>query len=229
MFFHPMDFLIIIAFALSLWASFRVRGTFNKWSEVPVYSGMTGAEAARRMLDANGLYNVPVEAVPGALTDHYDPMSRVVRLSEPVYYQNSISAVAVACHEVGHAVQHEVHYPMLVARHKMFPVVNFASGIAPILILAGFFFQQLPWLLGLGILFFSCAVAFQLITLPVEFNASSRARDMMIAEGFITNEEERGVAKVLNAAALTYVAAALISVLELLKYIMIFTGRNNDE
>ncbi|MGG1518359.1 zinc metallopeptidase [Paenibacillus oryzisoli] len=229
MFFHPMDFLIIIAFALSLWASFRVRGTFNKWSEVPVYSGMTGAQAARRMLDANGLYNVPVEAVPGALTDHYDPMSRVVRLSEPVYYQNSISAVAVACHEVGHAVQHEVHYPMLVARHKMFPVVNFASGIAPILILAGFFFQQLPWLLGLGILFFSCAVAFQLITLPVEFNASSRARDMMIAEGFITNEEERGVAKVLNAAALTYVAAALISVLELLKYIMIFTGRNNDE
>lgn len=229
MFFHPMDFLIIIAFGLSLWASFRVRGTFNKWSEVPIYSGMTGAQAARRMLDANGLYDVPVEAVPGTLSDHYDPIARVVRLSEPVYYQSSISAVAVACHEVGHAIQHQVHYPMLVARHRMFPVVNFASGVAPLLILAGFFFQQIPWLLGLGIIFFAAAVAFQLVTLPVEFNASSRARDLMIAEGFISNEEERGVAKVLNAAALTYVAAALISVLELLKYIMIFNGRNNDD
>lgn len=229
MFFHPMDFLIIIAFGLSLWASFRVRGTFNKWSEVPIYSGMTGAQAARRMLDANGLYDVPVEAVPGTLTDHYDPITRVVRLSEPVYYQSSISAVAVACHEVGHAIQHQVHYPMLVARHRMFPVVNFASGVAPLLILAGFFFQQIPWLLGLGIIFFAAAVAFQLVTLPVEFNASSRARDLMIAEGFISNEEERGVAKVLNAAALTYVAAALISVLELLKYIMIFNGRNSDD
>lgn len=229
MFFHPMDFLIIIAFGLSMWASFRVRGTFNKWSNVPVYSGMTGAEAARRMLDANGLYDVPVEAVPGTLTDHYDPMARTVRLSEPVYYQSSISAVSVACHEVGHAIQHQVHYPMLVARHKMFPVVNFASGVAPILILAGFFFQQIPWLLGAGIIFFAAAVAFQLVTLPVEFNASSRARDEMVAQGFISNEEERGVAKVLNAAALTYVAAALISVLELLKYIMIFNGRNNDD
>ncbi|MDR6548920.1 zinc metallopeptidase [Paenibacillus qinlingensis] len=229
MFFHPMDFLIIIAFALSMWASFRVRGTFNKWSNVPVYSGMTGAEAARRMLDANGLYDVPVEAVPGTLTDHYDPTARTVRLSEPVYFQSSISAVSVACHEVGHAIQHQVHYPMLVARHKMFPVVNFASGVAPILILAGFFFQQIPWLLGVGIIFFAAAVAFQLVTLPVEFNASSRARDEMVAQGFISNEEERGVAKVLNAAALTYVAAALISVLELLKYLMIFNGRNNDD
>lgn len=229
MFFHPMDFLIIIAFGLSLWASFRVRGTFNKWSEVPVYSGMTGAQAARRMLDANGLYDVPVEAVQGTLTDHYDPIARVVRLSEPVYYESSISAVSVACHEVGHAIQHKVHYPMLVMRHQMFPVVNFASGVAPILILAGFFFQQIPWLLGIGILFFAAAVAFQLVTLPVEFNASSRARELMVAEGFISNEEERGVAKVLNAAALTYVAAALISVLELLKYIMIFNSRSNDD
>lgn len=228
-FFHPMEFPILIAFGLSLWASFRVRGTFNKWSKVPIYSGMSGAQAARRMLDANGLYDVPVEAVPGTLSDHYDPLARVVRLSEPVYYESSISAVAVACHEVGHAIQHQVHYPMLVARHRMFPVVNFASGVAPLLILAGFFFQQIPWLLGLGIIFFAAAVAFQLVTLPVEFNASSRARDLMIAEGFISNEEERGVAKVLNAAALTYVAAALISVLELLKYIMIFNGRNSDD
>jgi Zn-dependent membrane protease YugP len=228
MFFHPMDFLILIAFGLSLWASFRVRGTFKHWSEVPIQSGMTGYQAARRMLDANGLYEIAVEAVPGSLTDHYDPIARVVRLSEPVYYQSTISAISVACHEVGHAIQHKVHYPMLVLRHQIFPVANFASGVAPFLILAGFLFQSIPYLLGLGILFFSAAVAFQLVTLPVEFNASSRARDLMVAEGFITNQEERGVAKVLNAAALTYVAAALISVLELLKYIMIFNNRNND-
>jgi Zn-dependent membrane protease YugP len=228
MFFHPMDFLIIIAFGLSLWASFRVRGTFNKWSAVPIQSGMTGYQAARRMLDANGLYDIAVEAVPGALSDHYDPIARAVRLSEPVYYQSSISAVSVACHEVGHAIQHKVHYPMLSLRHQMFPVVNFASGVAPLLIIAGFIFQQLPFLLLFGIIFFAAAVAFQLVTLPVEFNASSRARDLMVAEGYITNQEESGVAKVLNAAALTYVAAALISVLELLKYIMIFNSRNND-
>ncbi|MDO3678372.1 zinc metallopeptidase [Paenibacillus ehimensis] len=227
MFFHPMDFLIIIAFILSIWAQFRVKGTFNKWSEVPVQSGMTGYEAARRMLDSNGLYDVPVEPIPGALTDHYDPIARTVRLSEPVYYESTISAVSVACHEVGHAIQHKVNYPMLVARHRMFPVVNIASGIAPLLLIAGFLFQW-TGLLGLGIIFFSAAVAFQLVTLPVEFNASNRARDLMVAEGFITNDEERGVAKVLNAAALTYVAAALISLLELIKYIMIFTNRSDD-
>ncbi len=226
MFFHPMDFLIIIAFILSLVAQFRVKGTFNKWSEVPVQSGMTGYEAARRMLDANGLHDVPVEPIPGALTDHYDPIARTVRLSEPVYYESTISAVSVACHEVGHAIQHKVNYPMLVARHRMFPVVNIASGIAPLLLIAGFLFHW-TGLLGLGIIFFSAAVAFQLVTLPVEFNASNRARDLMVAEGFITNDEERGVAKVLNAAALTYVAAALISLLELIKYIMIFTNRED--
>ncbi|NBC67933.1 zinc metallopeptidase [Paenibacillus sacheonensis] len=222
MFFHPMDFLIIIAFALSIWAQFRVRGTFNRWSEVPTASGITGYQAARMMLDRNGLHDVPVEPVPGTLSDHYDPIHRVVRLSEHVYYENSISGVSVACHEVGHAIQHKEHYPMLALRHRIFPVVNFASGVAPFLLIAGFLFHA-TGLIGLGIIFFSCAVAFQLVTLPVEFNASSRARDLMVAEGFITNDEERGVAKVLNAAALTYVAAALISLLELIKYIMIFT------
>ncbi|MBM7563711.1 Zn-dependent membrane protease YugP [Paenibacillus sacheonensis] len=217
-----MDFLIIIAFALSIWAQFRVRGTFNRWSEVPTASGITGYQAARMMLDRNGLHDVPVEPVPGTLSDHYDPIHRVVRLSEHVYYENSISGVSVACHEVGHAIQHKEHYPMLALRHRIFPVVNFASGVAPFLLIAGFLFHA-TGLIGLGIIFFSCAVAFQLVTLPVEFNASSRARDLMVAEGFITNDEERGVAKVLNAAALTYVAAALISLLELIKYIMIFT------
>jgi len=228
MFFHPMDFLILIAFGLSIWASFRVRGTFNRWSEVRALSGLTGYEAARRLLDANGLYDVPVEATPGALTDHYDPISRVVRLSEPVYYESTISAISVACHEVGHAIQHKVAYPMLTLRHRMFPVVNFASGVAPFMLLAGFLMAWSGMIL-LGIIFFSAAVAFQLVTLPVEFNASSRARDLMIAEGFISNEEERGVAKVLNAAALTYVAAALVSLLQLLKFIMIFAGGRSEE
>jgi len=217
---------ILLAFGLSLWAQFRVKGTFNKWAKVQNLYGLTGHDAARRMLDANGLYDVPIEPVRGALTDHYDPIHRVVRLSEPVYYESSISAVAVACHEVGHAIQHKQKYPMLVLRHRMFPVVNFASGVAPFLLLAGFLFGALN-LIGLGIIFFSAAVLFQIVTLPVEFNASARARELMVSEGFITNAEERGVAKVLNAAALTYVAAALISLLELIKFIMIFA--NNRE
>lgn len=223
MFFHPMDFLIIIAFFVSIWAQFRVKGTFKKWSTVGISSGMTGYEAARRMLDNNGLHDVPIEPVPGVLSDHYDPIHRVVRLSEPVYYESSVSAVSVACHEVGHAIQHKYAYPALVLRHRMFPLVNFTSGIAPLLLIAGFIFNAMNLVL-VGIIFFAAAVAFQLVTLPVEFNASSRARELMISEGFITNDEERGVAKVLNAAALTYVAAALISLLELLKFIMIFLG-----
>ncbi|WP_106766310.1 zinc metallopeptidase [Paenibacillus faecalis] len=225
-YFDPMLILIIIAFILTLVAQFRVKGTFNKWAQVENSSGMTGYDAARHMLDSNGLHDVPIEPVRGALTDHYDPIQRVVRLSEPVYYERSIAAVSVACHEVGHAIQHKVKYPMLVARHKMFPVVNFASGIAPFLLLAGFFFQAVN-LIGLGIIFFSAAVAFQLVTLPVEYNASNRARDIMVSEGYISNEEERGVSKVLNAAALTYVAAALLSLLELIRYILIFV--NNRE
>lgn len=232
LFFHPMDFLIIIAFGISMWAQFRVKGTFNRWAQVPVQSGMTGYEAARRMLDSNGLHDVPIEPVRGALTDHYDPLKRVVRLSEPVYYERSISAVAVACHEVGHAIQHQVHYPMLVARHRIFPLVRFTSGSAPFLIIAGFLLgiaSGIGYQLALiGIIFFSVAVLFQLITLPVEFNASSRARDLMVSEGFVTREEEGGIAKVLNAAALTYVAAALISMLELIKFIMIFTSANRE-
>jgi len=226
MLFHPMDILIFIAFGLSLWAQFRVKGTFNKFADVPTSSGLTGAEAARRMLDANGLTSVPVEHIPGTLTDHYDPMSRVVRLSDPVYFGNSIASLSVACHEVGHAIQHKVSYPMLVARHRIFPVVNLVSGVAPLLLIAGLLFHM-SGLLLFGIIFFSAAVAFQLITLPVEFNASSRAKELMVSMGFIRNSEEGGASKVLGAAALTYVAAALISVLELAKYIMIF--RSSDD
>jgi Zn-dependent membrane protease YugP len=227
-YFHPLiDPLIFLAFGLSIWAQFRVKGTFNKYSQVPTFTGMTGYQAARSLLDANGLHDVQIEPVPGSLSDHYDPIHRVVRLSEPVYSQSTISAVAVACHEVGHAIQHKESYPMLVARHRIFPIVNLTSSVAPWLILVGILFTQNNTLLGLGIIFFSFAVLFQLITLPVEFNASSRARQLMLAQGYVSSEEEAGVAKVLNAAALTYLAAALISVLELLKYVMMFMNRRD--
>ncbi|MEW4369052.1 zinc metallopeptidase [Paenibacillus kandeliae] len=218
--------LIIAAFGLTIWAQFKVKGTFNKFSEVPNMRGISGYQAARHMLDSNGLQDVPIEPVQGTLSDHYDPVNRVVRLSEPVYYGTSISSVAVACHEIGHAIQHKQHYPMLKLRHRMFPVVNFTSGIAPFLLLAGFLFSSFN-LIGLGVIFFSAAVAFQLVTLPVEFNASNRARDIMVAEGYVTQDEERNVGKVLNAAALTYVAAALLSVLELARYLFLLFG-NRD-
>ena len=221
---NGMFVLVIIDFLLSLWAQFRVKGTFRQWSDVPNQKGMTGYDAARHMLDSNGLHDVPIEPVRGTLSDHYDPINRVVRLSEPVYYEKSISALSVACHEVGHAIQHKESYPMLALRHRIFPIVNFASGLAPLLLIAGFLFNAMN-LVGIGIIFFSVTVAFQLITLPVEFNASNRAREILVSEGYIRNEEEKGVAKVLNAAALTYVAAALISLLELIRYIGIFNSR----
>lgn len=227
MYYNVMFIPIILAFALTIWAQVRVKSTFNKYSEVPNTYGLTGREAARRMLDANGLYDVPIEPVSGRLSDHYDPIKRVVRLSEPVYHESSISAVAVACHEVGHAIQHKEAYPMLVLRHRMFPFVNFASGIAPFMLLAGFLFGAFN-LVGLGIIFFSAAVLFQLVTLPVEFDASNRARRIMLSNGLASNQDEQGVAKVLNAAALTYVAAALVSLLELLRLILMFVGNNRD-
>ncbi|KIV54672.1 peptidase [Aneurinibacillus migulanus] len=219
--------LILAAFALTIWAQFKVKGNFNKFSQVPARSGMSGAEVARRILDDNGLYQVPVEPIPGKLTDHFDPISNVVRLSEPVYYGNSISSISVAAHEVGHAIQHKEGYSMLVLRHRMFPAVNITSGIAPFLLLAGVFFKMTNLLL-IGIIFFSLAVAFQLVTLPVEFNASSRAKRLMLAEGFVAGDEKRGVDKVLGAAALTYVASTLVAVMQLLEYIWIFTSNNED-
>ncbi|MRX52497.1 peptidase [Bacillus idriensis] len=221
MFFHPMDILVFAAFGLALWAQAKVKSNFNKWSKVQASSGLTGMEVARRILDHHGLHHVPVEPVRGTLSDHYDPTKKTVRLSEPVYGGQSIAAISVAAHEVGHAVQHKEAYGALTLRHKMFRVVSISSGIAPFLLIGGFLLGSLN-LIGLGIIFFSAAVAFQLVTLPVEFNASRRAKDFMIAEGIIRNEEERGVNKVLGAAALTYVAAALISLFELLKFIMIF-------
>jgi Zn-dependent membrane protease YugP len=227
MFFTPFTIVILLAFAVSMWAQYRVKGTFKKFAKVPASTGITGAEAARRMLDANGLSHIPVQRAPGKLTDHYNPLTKSVHLSDPVYAGHSIASLSVACHEVGHAIQDKVKYPMLVARHRMFPVVNFSSGIAPFLLLGGFFFK-ISGLLLLGIILFSAAVAFQLVTLPVEFNASNRAKDLMIKMGFIRNNEESGVNRVLGAAALTYVAAAVMALAQLLEYVWIFAGQRED-
>lgn len=216
-----MIILVLVAFALTIWAQFKVKGTFKKFTSEIASSGMTGAEVARRILDQNGLHDIPVEPVPGKLTDHYDPMARAVRLSEPVYYENSISAVSVAAHECGHAIQHKEAYGALVLRHKMFPVTNFASGIAPLLLIAGLFLKM-GGLFLIGIILFSAAVAFQIVTLPVEFNASSRAKNILLSQGMISNLEERGVSKVLNAAAMTYVAATLYAIMELIHFIFLF-------
>lgn len=228
MFFHPMDILIFITLGISIWAQYRVKGNFNKWAEVATKTGLSGAETARRILDSNGLYNIPIEVVPGTLSDHYDPVKKVVRLSETVYYGRSIASVSVAAHEIGHAIQHQQSYAALMLRHKIFPIANIASGIAPFLFIGGLLLQQLS-LIGIGIVFFSAAVAFQLVTLPVEFDASKRARNLMLAEGILYNEEEHGVKKVLNAAALTYVAGALMALFELIKFIMIFMQGNSEE
>ncbi|SMO49773.1 zinc metallopeptidase [Melghirimyces algeriensis] len=216
-----MLLLVFAAFGLVIWAQFRVKGSFKKWSKVRASSGMTGYEVARRILDDHGLHDVGVEPVRGQLTDHYDPITRTVRLSEPVYHSDSISAISVASHECGHAIQHKEAYGALVLRHRMFPVSNFASGIAPFLLIGGLLLGASD-LFGLGILLYAVAVAFQVVTLPVEFNASSRARAIMVNEGFIRNEEERGVGKVLNAAALTYVASTLYALLELFRFVLLF-------
>lgn len=221
-----IELLIYAAFGLSLWAQFKVKGNYNTWSRVSASSGLTGAQAARRLLDANGLSHIPIEPVRGMLSDHYDPIKQVVRLSQDVYYGNSIASISIASHEVGHAIQHKEAYSMLVLRHKLFPILNITSRLAPILLIAGIIFHFTN-LVGIGVIFFSTVVAFQMITLPVEFNASSRAKYLMVAEGFIRNDEERGVNKVLNAAALTYVAAALMAALQLLQFILIFTGRDD--
>lgn len=220
--------LLFAAFGLTIWAQFKVKGSYNHWSKVPISSGLTGADVARKLLDKNGLYNVPVEPVRGKLSDHYDPIRKIVRLSEGVYFGKSIASVAIASHEVGHAIQHKEEYSMLVLRHRIFPVLNFTSKLAPILLILGFIMESLG-LAFVGILFYATVVGFQLITLPVEYNASSRARSLIVAEGFIRNDEEHGVGKVLNAAALTYLAATLVAILELLRFVMMFAGMKSED
>lgn len=224
--------MIIVYFALiillPLWAQFKVKSAYKKYSKVPSSSGMTGAQVARKVLDDNGLYDVRVEETPGRLTDHYDPRSKTVRLSSQNFHGNSIAGAAVAAHEVGHAMQDAQDYAFLRFRHSLVPVASLGSNLSWILILIGIF-TQLSGLFLLGIIFMAAAVVFQVVTLPVEFNASNRAMDQVVSLGVIRNDEERETKKVLNAAALTYVASALVAVLELVRLLLMYTGMLGEE
>lgn len=227
MFWDPTLILLIPALILAGWAQLRVQTTFAKYSKVASSRRMTGAEMAATLLRRGGLHSVRIERVPGNLTDHYDPRSKVLRLSDSVYGSNSIAALGVAAHEVGHAFQHETNYLPLGIRNAIVPVASFASSASFPLILIGLLLG-LPDLAAIGVLIFTAVVAFQLITLPVEFNASSRAVALLHSGGHITSQEVPMVKKVLGAAALTYVAAALVSFLNLVRFLLIL-GVFHDE
>ena len=208
---------------LGLWAQMRVKGTFNRYAKVRTARNLTGAEIARHLLDSQGLHDVRVEETQGFLSDHYDPRSRVLRLSPDVYRTPSVAAAGVAAHEMGHALQHSAGYAPLQLRSAIVPVVQFGSSLAPILILIGFLLQftALAWV---GVILFGGAVVFSLVTLPVEFDASRRAKALLTQSGIVTHEEAGGVSAVLNAAGWTYVAAAIAAIGQLLYYVLLLTG-----
>ncbi|WP_375089425.1 zinc metallopeptidase [Peribacillus sp. RS7] len=219
---------LAIIILIPIYAQMKVKSTYKKYAKVPASSGMNGAETARAILDQNGLFNVRVEETPGMLSDHYDPRDKTVRLSTDNYHGDSVAGVAVAAHEVGHAIQDKEAYAFLRFRHALVPVANFGSNISWILILIGML-ASIPELLLAGIVFMAAAVLFQVITLPVEFNASSRAMDQLVSVGVIRNDEERETKKVLSAAAMTYVAAALVAVLELVRLLLMYTGMREED
>lgn len=206
---------------IGLWAQMRLMAAFGKYSREPVASGQTGAEAAREILDHAGLTGVPVEEVDGKLSDHYDPTKRALFLSSQNYHGNSIAAVGVAAHEAGHALQHQTAYSMLNLRMALVPITQFASSAYTIILLAGFFLGMMKIALPVIIVIFSIITLFQLITLPVEYDASARAKEQLFRLGLVRESEREGVAKVLSAAALTYVAALVSSMLTLLYYLSI--------
>jgi Zn-dependent membrane protease YugP len=208
----------VVPMIIGFWAQHRVKSTFQRNLQVPVANGMTGAQVARRILDANGLNEVPVEQAPGSLTDHYDPRSRSVHLSEPVYNGVSVASTAVGAHEVGHAIQHAQAYAYFRVRSAMFPAVQFASNIWMLFLFGGFILNVLG-LAYIGVALFAVAVLFQLVTLPVEFDASNRAKQQLQDLGLVASNESAGVKSTLTAAAWTYVAAALASVAMLLYYL----------
>lgn len=220
MFFGLYDLIIIPAFLFTLWAQSRVNGTFNKWSQYGTRIGISGAETARRILQSAGIYDVAVERVPGHLTDHYDPRTKTLRLSEATYDSRSVAALGVAAHEVGHAIQHDVGYLPLGMRSTLYPVASIGSGAGPWLAILGLFFRA-PLMVDLGIILFSLAVLFYLITLPVEFNASSRALAALEGDGYLSADEMGGARSVLNAAALTYVGAAAVAISQLVRLLML--------
>ena len=212
------------AFLLGLYAQWKVKSAFSAMNKVP--ARMSGATAARRMLDAAGLQSVGIEQVPGKLSDHYDPRAKVLRLSPDVYGGNSMAALGVACHEAGHAFQDAQNYAPLVIRNAAVPAANFGSGIGATLLMAGAFLAMKP-LIWVGVILFSAVVFFQVVNLPVEFDASSRARAHLVEYGLISAQEEHYVAKVLNAAALTYVAATLQSIMTLAYYLFVLLNRRD--
>ena len=217
--------LVLPAVILAMWASANVNSTFKKYSSVPSASRYTGYDAARRILDANGLTNIKIEHVSGNLTDHYDPKAGVIRLSDSVYTNNSAAAIGVAAHEAGHAVQHATKYYPLTLRNAIIPVCSIGSNLAMPLILLGIVFEIFG-LCYLGIIAFGLSTLFQLITLPVEFNASSRALAALESSGRFTDTDLKNANKTLRAAALTYVAALAVSLANLLRLVLLVNGRN---
>lgn len=223
----PTYILILIGVVISAIASMRVRTTFNKYSQVHSRSGMTGAQAAERILHNAGIFDVSIQRVAGNLSDHYDPRNKTLNLSESVYGSASVAAVGVAAHECGHAIQHQVGYSPLQFRSMLVPVAQFGSGASWLFILLGIFMSAQP-LLTIGIVLFSLAVLFQIVTLPVEFNASSRALKALESQNILYRDEIGSTRKVLSAAALTYVAGAAAAILQLLRLIILFGGRRDD-
>ena len=219
--------LVIPAVIFSMWAQSKVNSTYNEYSRHTTYSRMTGFEAARRILDANGLRHVHIERVAGNLTDHYDPKANVIRLSDGVYSSPSIAAVGVAAHEAGHAVQYALGYTPIRLRGAVLPVCQIGSTISWPMILIGFFMNSQP-LINIGLLLFGSVALFQFVTLPVELNASNRAVDALAISGSFTDDELYGVEKVLKAAAMTYVAALAVSLAQLLRLVLLFGNRDRD-
>lgn len=230
-YFDPTYILVIIGAVICLAASAKVKTTFNKYNRVRSMSGMTGAQAAERILNSAGIYDVSIQHISGNLTDHYDPRNKVLSLSDSTYNSASVAAVGVAAHECGHAIQHQTSYAPLTLRSAIVPIANFGSTLAWPLILIGLFFTSSTgtFLINIGIICFSLAVLFQLVTLPVEFNASSRAVKILENTGILGQEELKGTKKVLGAAALTYVAGAASAILQLLRLIILFGGRGGDD
>lgn len=220
--------LVIVGAVLSMIASARVQSTFNKYAKVRSMTGMTGAEAAERILHYNGIYDVQIQRVSGNLTDHYNPSKKVLSLSAATYASASVAAVGVAAHECGHAIQHDVGYGPLKLRSSLVPAANIGSKLGIPLILLGVFLSYNSVLIQIGIWVFALAVLFQVVTLPVEFNASSRAVEALDSMGILAGEEVSQCRKVLSAAALTYVAAAASAILQLLRLIILFGNRRRD-
>ena len=226
-FWDPTYFIVLPAILLALYAQIRVQTAYARYSQVRAQRGLTGAAVAAEILRRNGLGNVQVERTEGFLSDHYDPRTRVLRLSPGVYEGDSVASVGIAAHETGHALQHAQEYAPLALRSAIVPVTQFGSWLAWPIFLLGFFFHSGTFM-QLGILIFSGVVAFTLITLPVEFNASSRAMHILQAEGLVTSDELKGVRAVLGAAALTYVAAAATAVLELVRLLLLYGMRREE-